>query len=373
MTSTSPAPDRGTNRPFRTSPSQARRRTVGARLHRAAEQERAVQEGRQPAQRPRAHPEHLLQARLRLHRPRRPARPVPLDGPLHPARPGLRRRQDRDARGGGARRRVLHAARAQRRRAARPGQAARPRQHRHRLRPRHRRHHRPREHPVPLDRDRERPGDLGAPRQRRHDQPRGLRRLPAPVPRLPRRRRRRRRDHRRHPGARGDQASLHRQPGVLQPPAQVQDLRQRPPQPRLRPVGQRRLLRRHRAPRARPRLRPVGRRRPVDQPDARAEARRLDPARRGPRRLGGRHLGLPRLRLPPAALARPAEVPRRRLGRGEVPRGARDRVPEAHARRLPLPRGHRPDRRPHRRARRRRTASSTSAPRPSSAASTDRP
>ena len=38
---------------------------------------------------------------------------------------------------------------------------------------------------------------------------------------------------------------------------------------------------------------------------------------------------LPRLRLPPAALAGPAEVPGRRLGRGEVPRGARDRVPRA--------------------------------------------
>ena len=41
------------------------------------------------------------------------------------------------------------------------------------------------------------------------------------------------------------------------------------------------VLRRHRPPRARPRLRPVGRWRPVDQPDARAEARCLDPAGRG--------------------------------------------------------------------------------------------
>ena len=47
------------------------------------------------------------------------------------------------------------------------------------------------------------------------------------------------------------------------------------------PRDQRRLLRRHRAPRARPRLRPLGRRRAVHQPDARPEARRLDPARRG--------------------------------------------------------------------------------------------
>ena len=97
---------------------QARRGPVGARLHRAAEQERAVQEGRRPAPRPRPDPAHLLQARLRLDRPGRPARPLPLDGPLHPARPGLRRRQDRDARGGGARRRVLHDAGPLRRRAA---------------------------------------------------------------------------------------------------------------------------------------------------------------------------------------------------------------------------------------------------------------
>ena len=62
---------------------------------------------------------------------------------------------------------------------------------------------------------------------------------------------------------------------------------ERPPQPRLRAGGQRRLVRRHRAPRARPRLRPLGRRRPVDQPDARPEARRLDPARRR-RRTPGR-------------------------------------------------------------------------------------
>ena len=54
-------------------------------------------------------------------------------------------------------------------------QAACARQHLHRLRPRHRGHHRPPEHPVPLDRDRERPGDLGPARLRRDDQPRGLR------------------------------------------------------------------------------------------------------------------------------------------------------------------------------------------------------
>ena len=140
----------------------------------------------------------------------------------------------------------------------------------------------------------------------------------------------------------------------------------RAPQPRRRPRGQRRLLRRHRPPRARPRLRPLGRRRPVDQPDARPEARRLDPARRGRRRLGGRHLDLPRLRLPPAALAGPAEVPGRRLGRREVPRGARERVPRPRARRLRVARPGPRSRRPHRRAPSRRTAGSTSAsPRPS--------
>ena len=43
-----------------------------------------------------------------------------MDGSLHPARPGLRRRQDRDARGGGARRRVLHDAGPLRRRGCCP-------------------------------------------------------------------------------------------------------------------------------------------------------------------------------------------------------------------------------------------------------------
>ena len=188
-------------------------------------------------------------------------------------------------------------------------------------------------------------------RRRRARHHRGVRRLAAAVPRLAGGRRRQGRDHRRHRGAGGDQAPLHRQPRVLQPAAQVQDRADRPPQPRRLPRDQRRLLRRHRAPRARPRLRPLGRRRPVDQPDAGPEARRLDPARGGGRRLGGRRLDLPRLRLPPAALARPAEVPGRRLGRGEVPRGARERVPRPRAgllRVAALP--HRPPR-PRRRAR----------------------
>ena len=174
-----------------------------------------------------------------------------------------------------------------------------------------------------------RPRDLGAPRVGRPHHRRGVRRLAAALPRLPGRRRRQGRDHRRLLGAGRDQAPLHRQPGVLQPAAQVQDRPDRTPEPRRRARGQRRLLRRHRPPRARPRLRPLGRRRPLHQPDARPEARRLDPARRGRRRLGGRRVDLPRLRLPPAALQGAPEVPGRRLGQGEVPRGARDRVPRA--------------------------------------------
>ncbi len=75
------------------------------------------------------------------------------------------------------------------------------------------------------------------------------------------------------------------------------------------------------------------------------------PHRRGPGRVGGRHGGLPRLRLPQAALACAAEVPGRRLGRGEVPRDPRDRVPPPQAARRPLPRGDRCRGRPHRCAR----------------------
>ena len=62
---------------------------------------------------------------------------------------------------------------------------------------------------------------------------------------------------------------LHRQPGVLQPAAQVQDRDLRLAAARRGARDQRRRLRRRRAPRARPRLRPVGRRRAVHQPAAR--------------------------------------------------------------------------------------------------------
>ena len=132
--------------------------------------------------------------------------------------PGLRRRQDRDARGGGARRRVLHDAGPLRRRPALRRRRPRARRDRRRLRPRHRRRHRPGEHPVPLDPDRGRPGDLGAARRRRAA-PASRRAATRPRPFL---------------GspvagvaadeiidgtlrARRDQAPLHRQPGVLEP------------------------------------------------------------------------------------------------------------------------------------------------------------
>ena len=187
------------------------------------------------------------------------ARPRPLD----PAR---------------ARRRVLHDARAL---ATAPcssaDAAAHPRQHLHRLRPRHRRRHRPAEHPVPLDprsRTCPRSGSASRPsasstQEACGDSPRPF--LGSPVAGIAA-------DEiiDGSSGAGGDQAPLHRQPGVLQPAPQVQDRADRAPEPRRVPRDQRRLLRRHGPPRARPRLRPVGRRRPLHQPDARAEARRVD-------------------------------------------------------------------------------------------------
>ena len=188
-----------------------------------------------------------------------------------------------------------------------------------RLRPQHRRHHRPQQHPVPLDRDRERPGDLGAPRDGRPVTPRGVRRQPAPVPRLPRRRHRQGRDHRRLRGARRDQAPHLGNPEYSNLPRKFKTALTGHPEPRRRARDQRRRVRRHRPPRARPRLRPLGRRRPVHQPDARPQARCLDPPRRGGRRVGGRRRHVPRLRLPAPALQGPPEVPARRLGQGEVP------------------------------------------------------
>ena len=194
---------------------QARRGPVGVGLPRAAERQRAVQEGRQPAQRPRPDREHLRAPRIRLDRRRRPARPLPLVGPVHAAQAGHRRRQDRDPRARGARRRALHAPRAHRRRPAQPRAAAHGRRHLGRVRPRHRRPDRPAERPVPLDRRPRRPHDLEPARVRRPVDAGGVRRLPPRHPRLPRRRRLRRRDHRRHVGDRRDREPVHRRPRVL--------------------------------------------------------------------------------------------------------------------------------------------------------------
>ena len=66
-----------------------------------------------------------------------------------------------------------------------PERAARARRGLHDVRTEHRGHHRPQQHPVPLDPDRGRPRDLGAPRGGRPGQPGGVRRLAAAVPRLP--------------------------------------------------------------------------------------------------------------------------------------------------------------------------------------------
>ncbi len=109
---------RNRDRPEHQGQAQARRRPVGARLPRAAEQERGKQAERRRAQRPPADHRRLLQVRLRLHRPGRPARPVSLVRAVHPATARHRRRQDRGARAGGARRPLLHAADPHRRRPA---------------------------------------------------------------------------------------------------------------------------------------------------------------------------------------------------------------------------------------------------------------
>ena len=156
-----------------------------------------------------------------------------------------------------------------------------------------------------------------------------------------------RRGDRRHPGDQRDRRALHRQAGVLQPAAQVQDRDLGPAGRRAR--GQRRRVHRRQPPRARPGPRSVGRRRPVDQPDAGPAGRRLGAARRGARRVGGRGHRVPRLRLPPAAGQGAAEVPDQGLGRGEIPGGSRGRVPGAQADRRP---GARPGDAPHRPRRR---------------------
>ena len=91
---------------------------MGPRPARTAQCQRADQEGRRRAQRAGPHREHLRQGRLRQHRQERPARTVPLVGPLHPARAGLRRHLDRRREHRHARGQVLHAAGPLRRRCA---------------------------------------------------------------------------------------------------------------------------------------------------------------------------------------------------------------------------------------------------------------
>ena len=296
---------------------------MGARLPRAAEQERGKQEVRRRAQRPPADHRHLRQARLRLDRPRRPARPLPLVRAVHAAPARHRRRQDRHPRARGARRPLLHAPRPDRRRAAVRRAAAGHLRHLRPVRARHRRRHRPAEHPAALDRDRVGPGDLGGTGGRRPVHHRGLRRHAPGHHGLPARRARLRRADRRHAGDRRRQRPVHRRPGVLQPAAQVQDLDQRLRGAVHPPRDQRRRVRRGQAPAdRRGRLRPVGRRRPVHQPDDRQAAWRLRPRRAGARGLGGGRQRLPRLRLPAAAAPGQDQVPHRGLGPGEVPRGA---------------------------------------------------
>ena len=135
---------------------------VGAGPPRAADAQRAGQEGRRRAQRPGPGREHLLQGRLRLDRPGRPARPAALVGPLHPAAARHRRRQDRGPRAARARRRVLHAAGPHRRRPAHDRAAAGDRADLLGVRPGHRRHHRPAERAAALDPDRGRARRSGA-------------------------------------------------------------------------------------------------------------------------------------------------------------------------------------------------------------------
>ena len=105
-----------------------------------------------------------------------------------------------------------------------------------------------------------------------------------------------------------------------------------------------------RAPRARRRLRPLGRRRALDGTAAGRTARRLRRARARRRGLARRRPDLPRLRLPAPAQQGAAEVPARRLGHREVPRGARDRVPRGTAARRPRGSQAARARRPRRRA-----------------------
>ena len=171
------------------------------------------------------------------------------------------------------------------------------------------------------------------------------------------------------PADRRDHPPLHRRPRARQPPAQVQVGDHRAPQPRRRARDQRHLAGRGRAPRAGRRLRPLGGRRAVHGAAPGRAARRVRRPGAGRRRVARRHLDLPRLRLPPDAHQGAPEVPHGRVGPGEVPRGARDRVPRPRPARRPSPgAGDRP-RRPRRRAPAEGRPATTSAPPRSSAGS----
>ena len=339
---------------------------MGAGLPRAAEPERAVQEGRQPAQRPGPDREHLRPPRLRQHRSRRPARPLPLVRAVHPAQARHRRRQDRHPGAARAGRRVLHAPGPHRRRRADQRAAARDRPDQRGLRPRHRRHHRPAERPAALDPGRGRARDLAPAGGRRAVHHRSLRRLPARHPRLAGGRHRRRRDHR--PDRRPSQDIVDRYIGDPQfsnlPRKFKTAITGHPLQdvvPEINDVAF------------------VGVEHPEHGPGFDLWvggglstnpmlAQRLGawvPSEEVAEVWAGVVRRLPRLRLPPAAHPRPDQVPDRGLGPGEVPRGAGERVPEAQADRRPGPGHPGAPRRPRRASTSRRTATSSSVSPPS--------
>jgi len=254
---------------------------MGGRRPDAAQPCRGVQGRGQRSERPRSHRTDLLRAGLRLDRGRRPARTLPLVGPVHPASSGDRGRQDGNPRAGRARGPVLHDASARRRRGAHHRATARHRRGLDALRPRDGRHHRPSQHPAALGSRRGRPRDLAPPGGRRPEHHRVGRRRSPGDPRQPRRRDRRRRDHRPHLGHRRGRPPLHRGSRVRQPATQVQDRHHRAPEPGRLARDQRRRLRRLGAPWARTRLRFVGRRGAEHHPPTRRTARRL--RERGPR------------------------------------------------------------------------------------------
>ena len=264
--------------------------------------------------------EHLLQARLRLDRPGRPARPVPLVGPLHPAqarastaaRPRCSSREELDDEyfmlrvriDGGA----AHAP-TQLRVIARDLRASSRRDTADITDRQNIQLHWIRIEDVPeIWRARSRPSACPPPR-------------PAATPRgsssAARRRHRRRRDHRRHAGDRGDRRALHRRPGVLQPAAQVQDRDHR--LARSQDVAPRDQRRRRSSASCTPSTAPAS----TSGSAAACPPTRCSPSGSAP---GSRSdevadvwagvVGdLPRLRLPAAAHPGPAEVPGRRLGR----------------------------------------------------------